>query len=1024
METKPSKPFDPIGTLLRHWLKIVVFGSVLFILFSPLPIIKKAVFYKTDGKLLVTPNVQALITNTEDKSISGSYSTYIKTLCEQINSQENLTNAINSLDPEIKTIFAPNQEDISDAAISLGNRLQIEHTYGTYFISISLEGSRPEGLAAVINASMDAFLEQTALESEGKESRRLEYLEAEKARVETEIADLTKQYKSISMEVGTMDFREVGNIQNTILEGLQQKYIDAYTLRITKENEMKAAIREAAALQSLSIDAEVEDFVLRSSVASEMDIQTYQQIQELKESLEGLAENNPDRQIIEDQIENLSDSLDYLKDMLKTQTRQILESKRNATLQEKIILAQTGFEAAQAAEQELKEKIDSVMSNKMSISNKILDGQQIETEIENCQVLLTRLEERINVLRLEARAPGRISIATQALKPKGPAGSNFKKLIMYCFILAFGGVTFICVFFDICDKRVRSRKNIMDALGAKVTWPISNYDLTKTEDIPFARATLDDSLNVVSKAMHSLTIRLDKERRENQAKIAVFTGVDANSGTTEILINVAYAMTKLCGRVLVLDANLVNPGLDRLLSMEHISPGLVDLLTSQENYEKCIFRNDERGFDVMPAGQVLPLNEINLIDRSRITNLLSMLKDQYDFILIDTIPILVSDLTEFFALQTDVVTLNVQGDRSGYDGLAMAGEIFSRLQIKAIAVVLNWGGPRERNFLQVAVSKLLKPITKRIVRSPIWDIRHLSSQSQSNGAGKWNLSGLLKMIMARIGILSQKTSKKLLVFFITGGLLFAMGGYVLKASSSDNDVDVLKAQAPIVEYPVMKSKETDNTERVPSSSEHHEKSDGERYQADLSTVHRDVEVVDLDTEAIEKVGSEEDPQSNSRKAEANEEGGQAQKSATESDSNSFEKRGSASRVDGSLHFEKESFASSEEYILSLPENLYTIQLMGYNDRDYLVGISKICDIGDESVCFQKKKGSSDWYVLIYKLFSDRLGAVESEEGLVPGLKAYGPWIRKIADIQREIIESGDTDRTGQLSASTDSFPKR
>lgn len=1004
---KQSKPFDPIGSLLRHWLKIAVFGSILFVLFFPLAVIKKKVFYKTEGKLLVSPYVQTLITKTEENSLTGYYRDYVKTQSERVKSQENLEKAIEKLSPEIRQIFAPHGQSVSKAATGLANRLEVEYTYGTYFISISLEGGSSKGLAEIINTAMDAYLEQTEVEAEGQETRRLEYLETEKKRIETEISGLTARFKAISKEIGTVDFREAGNIQNNILEGLQEEHVRAYTVRIQKENELKATIREASALQGISIDAEVEDFVLRSSVASEMDIKTYQQIQDLKESLEGLAENNPDRKIIEDQIQNLSDSLDFLKDMLKTQTRQILKSKRDASLQEKILMAQTEYEAAQAAESELKEKIDSVLSEKVAVSNKILDGQQIEKEIENQQSLLSRIEDRINTLRLEARAPGRVSIGSRAISPNTPTGSNFSKLLAYCFIFAFGSVTFFCVLFDFKDPRVRSRKDILDALGANVTWPISNYDLTKTGNIPFSRATLDDSLNVVSKAIHSLVIRLDKERREQNAKLVVFTGIDANSGTTGILVNVAYAMTKLCKRVLVLDANLVNPELDRTLSMESLSPGLVDILVSQENYEKCIFRNEERGIDIMPAGRMLPMSEINLIDRSKISDLLSTLKAQYDFILVDTTPILVSDFTEFFTLQADIAAINVQGDRSRYNALHMTGEILSRLRISAVSVILNWGGPRERNMLQIVVSKLLEPITKRIVTSPKWDVRDVSQETfQEASAGR----GLpvLKMVPEILNLFSNK--KKILWWFV-GILLLGIATYILMGGNSEKDEHPTEKNAPAVIGLKPESKDLapvneTNASIAPSSPETSERGNSgegrnpEQQNPGSGPALRDPEP---DKTAI----SEDERQHISGPEDAvdTEDAGPDQ---PQEDGELLRARENSNEIEIDVlpGPEIKSFTSPEEFILSLPENLYTVQLMGANDRAYLIDVSKAHRISGEAVCFEKKNGSTEWYVLIYKLFSDRSEAMACVENLPSEIKTNSPWIRKIGDIQREISENG------------------
>jgi septal ring-binding cell division protein DamX len=112
----------------------------------------------------------------------------------------------------------------------------------------------------------------------------------------------------------------------------------------------------------------------------------------------------------------------------------------------------------------------------------------------------------------------------------------------------------------------------------------------------------------------------------------------------------------------------------------------------------------------------------------------------------------------------------------------------------------------------------------------------------------------------------------------------------------------------------------------------------------------------------------------------------------------------------------------EDPLLSLPSHLYTIQLMGANDKAYLLHISELYDLR-EAICFRKKNGDSDWYVLIYKLFSDRAKAMACVETLAPELKANHPWIRMLGDIQKEVSEKGINAGTRLLSTSNNSFGK-
>jgi polysaccharide biosynthesis transport protein len=722
--TLPQKPFDLFGSLFRHWLKILVFGSFLFVLSLPLCWLKKQPYYKTEGQLLVSPSSTTFIAKADEDPISSYYTSYVRTQVGTIAAQENLEKTVQSFEGKLKEIFLPGQMPVTTAAKILGRRITVTHTSGTHFIVVGIEGKTSEGLADAVNRLMAVYLERVQEGIESLDSRRLKYLEDERSQIKSEIEEYMKQYEEISQKTGTIYFREGTTVYNTALDGIEKEYIKAYGQRIEKENLLMAARRDAKTIGSLPLDAFVEELLQKSLADKQMDLYTYQQVESLKNSMEGLSDSNLDRQRIKENIESITQRAEQSKKTLKENAKRVMYEIREAQLKEKIIRLESEFEAAITAEQNIKEKRDGILAEKVEMSQQLLKGQAVEEKLTNSHAQLNRIEERISLLKLEARAPGRTTLSSEAREPVDPEGSNLKKLILISFVLSFGGMLCLAITYDVRDDRVRSKSDVLNAIGASTSWPISDYLLTRDKGIPFSRVTLEDSSNVVSKAIHSLSIRLNQERLKNGAKLVLFNGVDATSGTSEILVNVAYAMTLQCKKVVIVDSNLVNPGFSKILNLPESLPGLTDFLHSQLDFKACVVSCEERKIDVLPSGRMLSLNDINQLDRSKLHELFGMLKNEYDFILVDSCPILVSDLTEFAAVNADIVSLVVQGDRSTYKALHMVGTIYARLKVPAVAVVLNWGAPRHRSALQIMVHRLLAPIQQRMVIPPKWKARH------------------------------------------------------------------------------------------------------------------------------------------------------------------------------------------------------------------------------------------------------------------------------------------------------------
>lgn len=715
-ERKKTKPFDPIGTVMHHWLEIAVFGTFLFILTIPCAVIISDPFYSVEGRIMVAPALNTFIIRNEETPITGYYNAYVRTHVNRIQDPDIIETAIDRLDPEFRSTFVPEDVPISVAASNLLERLQIFHMTGTHLITLKLDDKKPFGMAELINNIIEIYMEKIQNEAEGKDHRRLMYLKNEKDKLEESIIAQTRLSQEIAKETGTFSFKTADNIYNAQFESIQEEYIQAYSTRVEKETMLDALLQQKEALAKISVEPLVEEFLMQSTSSQQLYARTYEELQELNALLSTYTLDNPDRDKIETRILTIEERLSQLKQDEKIKAAYIISEKRSLELEERIISARAEYLAAKTAEEEILGKRDEILAKRSVISQKILSGKQIDERLEHMRNLLNKIDERISDLTLESKSSGRLQIESYAKVPRRPSGSNFKKLFVVFFVLSFGMVGMICIGFDIFDKRIRDRKDILHGLGSHPTWPISNYRFTGKGITPFSRVTLDDSSNVVAKAIQSLSIRIDKERKEHNSQCALFTGVDNECGTTEILLNTAYAFTKLCSKILVIDAQLDHPCIEAVTRAGPVKSGLIDFLHNKADIKDCIVHDYERCIDYILPGHTPSSGELASLDLSTFPQMLDELKKEYSFIFIDAPPILASDITEYLALQSDMVVTVIQGDKSLYENLYMAGDILFRLEVQAIAAVLNWGAPKNLGKAQILVSRILWPVEKMIAK--------------------------------------------------------------------------------------------------------------------------------------------------------------------------------------------------------------------------------------------------------------------------------------------------------------------
>lgn len=117
----------------------------------------------------------------------------------------------------------------------------------------------------------------------------------------------------------------------------------------------------------------------------------------------------------------------------------------------------------------------------------------------------------------------------------------------------------------------------------------------------------------------------------------VVTSAVPGEGKTTTAINLALAMADSGRRTLLVDADLRNPSVARTLGMEG-SVGLTTVLLGDAEEHEVIQSWGSAGMDVLPAGPIPP-NPSELLGSAPMEALLTSLVQQYDFVLIDSPPV-------------------------------------------------------------------------------------------------------------------------------------------------------------------------------------------------------------------------------------------------------------------------------------------------------------------------------------------------------------------------------------------------
>ena len=204
---------------------------------------------------------------------------------------------------------------------------------------------------------------------------------------------------------------------------------------------------------------------------------------------------------------------------------------------------------------------------------------------------------------------------------------------------------------------------------------------------------LQESDSFIAEQYRILYTKIIDLSKENAHKIFAITSTLQNEGKTVTALNLAVVMAKDFGkRTLVLEGDFRRPSMPLYLKVD-LEEGLVDILSSKSDLQSTMvpvantlvpFADDNLA--VLPAVRRAQ-SSTSLLSSPRMRDLFDVLREQYDFILIDSPPILPLSDMNIFEEVVDGIVMIVRAESTTRDMVTKALDTLGT--DKVLGIVLN-----------------------------------------------------------------------------------------------------------------------------------------------------------------------------------------------------------------------------------------------------------------------------------------------------------------------------------------------
>jgi polysaccharide biosynthesis transport protein len=280
-------------------------------------------------------------------------------------------------------------------------------------------------------------------------------------------------------------------------------------------------------------------------------------------------------------------------------------------------------------------------------------------------------------------SPVRLEVVRSAVVPTAPSAPNIRLNAAVALITGLMLGAGLAALREALDTRVRSEE---DVVGLTDTAVIGH--------IPLDEAAHDHPLVVQSSPHHARSEAFRRLRTnlqfldlEGGPQAMVVVSSVPNEGKSTTAINLAITLADADARVLLIDADLRRPSIASYLGIEG-SVGLTTVLIHRAELQDVIQPWGSAGLFVVPSGAIPP-NPAELVGSRAMAELIDQVREQYDYVIIDTPPLLPVTDAALIAKMTNGALMVTGSGLVRRDQLLQSLGNLSSVNARVLGVVLN-----------------------------------------------------------------------------------------------------------------------------------------------------------------------------------------------------------------------------------------------------------------------------------------------------------------------------------------------
>jgi succinoglycan biosynthesis transport protein ExoP len=384
-----------------------------------------------------------------------------------------------------------------------------------------------------------------------------------------------------------------------------------------------------------------------------------------------------------------------------------LERQLAAAVGQEVDAVRARYEAAVLREEQLGRKLAQQEDQAAELREVGARYDLLKNDVENARALhQSLLKQQLETAVNSELVTTNVQVVERAEVPTTPSQPNVPGSLTLALLLGLAtgaGVAFLCEYFD---SSVKSREEVEGLLQLPALATVPNFSLARRSNRAIAGngihtngrrgdlVVLHEPRSPAAEAFRSLRTAVLFSAAGAPPKVILVTSAGASEGKTVSALNLATSLGQANARVLLLDADLRRPGCHHLLGLSN-ECGVSNFLAGQVELASIVHALDSPPVAFVSAGPAPP-NPAELVGSARMREELERLRDSYDFIIIDSPPVLPVTDAVVLAREVDGVLLVVKGHDTPRELVRRARDQLLQANVHILGAIVNnvdmgWG---------------------------------------------------------------------------------------------------------------------------------------------------------------------------------------------------------------------------------------------------------------------------------------------------------------------------------------------